>query len=226
MKTEHFSCSFCHTKFIHEARYMRHRCKQMIRDQESKSPTGIAAWTFYQQWMKSYKRLAPSSDTFLSSKYYQSFMRFVRHAHKVNMPDISSFILLMRDKDISPTIWTNDQVYGMYIEYLDRQAKPAKQATITIDTLFKIADQHDCDVEDIFNNVSPNEIIELLRQRRLSPWLLLFSIKFKEFLVKSTTAEQRIIMEQIIRPNYWAQKFKKFPNETQDMIKYIKELNL
>lgn len=226
MKQDHFRCKFCEATFTTESRYLKHYCKQMKRDEELKTPLGQAAWHYYQDWMKAYRRMAPSIESFAKSKYYRSFYRFAEHVKKLNIPDIQAFINLMKEKDISPTIWTNDQVYALYLEYLDRRASPIRQAKITIDTLFKIADAADCDVGDVFEVLYPNEVITLLRQRQLSPWILLFSAKFKDFLVNKTTNEQQIVMESIIRPQYWSQKFQKSHDYIETMKTYVKELNL
>ena len=170
--------------------------------------------------------MVPSAQSFLKSKYYQSFFRFAQRVKKLNIPDVNAFIMLMKEKDISPTIWTNDQVYAIYLEYLDRRASPISQAKITIDTLFKISEAAECDVSEIFDILEPNEVITLLRERRFSPWILLFSHKFKHLLIHKASDEQRIIMESIIRPQYWAGKFKKNPNDVELMKKYVDELDI
>jgi len=226
MKERHFQCKYCHSKFVHEERYLKHRCKHMVRAEEIQTQTGQAAWLYYQKWMKAYRRMVPPIESFMVSKYYQSFIRFTKQAQRLHLPDIDAFILLMKEKDISPTMWTNDQVYSIYLEYLDRRAAPSNQAKITINTLFKIADAAECDVGEVFDVLEPNEVIELLRERRLSPWLLLFSGKFKQLLINKTTTEQRIIMETIIRPKYWTEKFKKHTSDVELMKKYVEELGL
>lgn len=226
MKKEHFECKFCHTKFVREHRYLNHRCKEMERDEKFRTPEGQAAWSYYQKWMKAYRRMAPSPQSFLSSRYFQCFMRFTEHTRKVNLPDVDCFIRLMKEKDISPTIWVNDQVYGMYLEYLDRKSPPSQQARITIDTLFDLSEKYNCEVGEVFENLSANEVLDLLRKRQFSPWLLTFSKKFKNFILNETTTEQRIIMEQIIRPGYWQYKFQKYPKEVEAMRQYVKELGI
>ena len=223
---QHFSCKYCNAKFVTEERYLRHRCKQMERDEEMKTPIGQAAWAFYQAWMKAYRRMVPGIDSFTKSKYYRSFVRFAEQVKRLNIPDPESFIALMKDKDINPTIWTNDQVYAMYLEYLDRRATPLSQAKITINTLFDVAEAAECEVNEVFNVLQPNEVIMLLRERQLSPWILLFSAKFKDMLINRVSDEQRIIMESIIRPQYWGMKFKKCPNDVETMRKYVKELGI
>jgi hypothetical protein len=198
----------------------------MIRDEEFRTPEGQAAWLFYQKWMKAYRRSVPKSSAFLHSKYYNSFMRFAAFSKKAKLPDVDMFIWVMKDRDISPTIWTNDQVYSLYLEFMDRKAPPSKQAEITINTLFELADDYRCGVDEVFDNIQANELIQLLRQRRLSPWLLLHSDKFKQFFINQTNTEERIIMETIIRPAYWGKKFQESAADVERMKLYVAELSL
>jgi len=132
----------------------------------------------------------------------------------------------MREKDIAPAIWNSDAVYAIYLEFLDRKGDPNKQAEITINTLFDIAEEHECEVSDVFDVLTPNEVIHYLRQRRLSPWVLLNSKKFQQFFINKVSPEERIIMESIIRPHYWGQKFESRPDARELMRTYVSELNL
>lgn len=221
-----FECSFCGSKFKLEDRFMNHRCKEMIRDEEIRTPTGQAAWSFYQTWLKKQRRAVPRLETFLTSRYYATFIKFAKFAKKVGIPDTDMFIKYMIDRDIPPTIWMNNEIYASFIEFLDRSADPNKQAAMTIDYMFKIADALDCDVSDIFEYLHPDDIIQMLHRRQLSPWILLHSPKFKQFLIHKTTDQQKIAMQAIIRPDYWAEKKTQRPEVVAVMKKYVRELNL
>lgn len=226
MEVDHFTCQYCGAKYVDELKYIAHRCKAMVRAEQIRTPVGQAAWSFYQKWMKAYKRRAASADTFVDSRYYVSFIKFAKFVHKVNIPDVDVFIRLMKDRDISPTMWTMDPVYTIYLEYMDNHLPPNNQIEITIHTLFRIAEVADCDVGEIFEILEPEEIIELLRSRSLSPWVLLFSNKFKHVLINRTTPDQRIIMETIIRPTHWKKQFAKHPQTVERVKQYIKELDI
>jgi len=226
MPEYNYKCDFCGNHFVMEDRFLKHRCKHMIRDEEFRTMTGQAAWLYYKAWMKAYRRMVPKDKAYLKSKFFNSFMKFAAYVKKMKIPDTDGFIWLMKQKDISPTIWTNDQVYTMYLEFMDRKVAPKRHAEITIDTLFNEADERHISVSDIFEHITPNELIQLMHRRQVSPWLLLNSKKFKTFFIKSTSSEERLIMESIIRPKYWATKFKDNPKAVQNMQTYAKELNL
>lgn len=221
-----YECSFCGAKFKLEDRFMNHRCKEMIRDEEFQTPIGQAAWGFYQTWLQKQRRSPPKPETFLTSRYYATFIKFAKFAKKVGIPDTNLFIKFMIDRDISPMIWVNADIYAAFIEFLDRASDPTQQATMTIDYLFKVADALECDVSDVFEYLHPDDIIQMLHRRQLSPWILLHSPKFKQFLINKTTDQQKIAMQAIIRPEYWAEKKAERPEVVATMKKFVRELNL
>lgn len=221
-----FECKFCGQRFKLEPRFMSHRCKQMIRDEQIRTPLGQAAWSYYQKWMKSYRRAVPSIETFLTSNYYTTFIKFAQFAQKVGLPDVDTFIWYMREKEIPPVIWINNEIYASYIEFIDKKSDPHQQAQHTIEYLFKIADEFQVDVSEIFDYLEPNEVILMLHRRQISPWILLSSSKFKHFLINKTTDQEKIAMQAIIRPEYWAEKRSQNPEIVAQMKKYVCELAL
>lgn len=226
MREQRYECRFCGTKFQTESRFLKHRCKQMIRDEEFRTPVGQSAWLYYQNWMKAYRRQIPKASAFLHSKFYNSFVRFAKFVKQVNLPDIDLFIWLMKEKDISPTLWVNDQVYSIYLEFIDHKGDPLKQTQITINTIFDIADAAECEPSEVFGILTPAEVIHFLRTRRMSPWVLLHSDRFMDFFVHQVSPEERIIMGTIIRPEFWSEKFANNPEAVNAIKKYISELNL
>ena len=224
--SDKYECNFCHSSFEREGNYLKHRCERMKRHEEIKGPIGQAAYQCYSDWMKAHKRMVPAVDVFLTSRFYKSFIRFAKYIKQLNIPDVQVFIRLMKEKDISPTIWTNDQVYALYLEYIDRRLTPIEQAQITIDTLFKIAEERDCSTEDIFTVLHPNEVLQYLRERRLSPWILLHSPQFIKMLNENCSKEQQAFFEALIRPHYWKLKFANHPKYVELMKKYASELNI
>ena len=190
-----YQCRYCAKSFAREDRYLDHECKLMKRDEEFKTPIGQAAWSFYQHWLTIQRRMVPASESFLSSKYYNSFVKFARFVHQVQLPDTDLFIKLMKDKDISPVMWCMDDIYASYLEHLDRTVPPLKQSEISVNTLLEYADNHQIDVSKVFEIMTGSEIIDLLAKRKLSPWLLLFSAKFGALYSHKASAEQKIKMD-------------------------------
>ena len=204
---------------------MKHECKQMKRATQIKTPIGQAAYSYYSKWMKAHRKMIPAIENFMASKYYTSFIKFAEYAKKVNISNIDAFITMMKEHGFSPTLWRNDQVYSLYVEYVDMRTTPLQQAKTTIDTLFELSDIMECSVTQIFSKLHPNEVMQLFRERRISPWLLLRSKKFKIMLTECTP-EQQNMFESLIRPMYWARKFEKNPKIVDLMTIYVDELGI
>ena len=220
-----FKCDYCNKSYIREAFFLKHKCKERQRIEDFKSITGKSAWQYYKLWMKSHNRPSPNPNSFLSSQYFNTFLKFAKFVKQVKLPNVDVFIRLMGQKDYPPVMWTMDETYQRYLEYLDFQISPDKMAATTIKQLWDIAELCEVDIGDVFNEVTGNDVIQLLRQRRLSPWILLQSSKFTKFYA-NTSLEERIIIETLILPAHWMEQFKKKPEIVEKMKKLVLELNL
>lgn len=226
MKEKHYKCHFCGKRFLHEKRFIAHNCTAMRRFEKLQTPLGQAAWQYYQDWMKLQRKRVPETKAFLKSRFYESFNRFSIHVKKLNLPNPHTFMRLMVDNGFDPTMWTTDPVYAIYMEHLDMVASPHEHAQITVDTILQVADALECDTGDIFAELTANEVIELIKERKMSPWVLLHSTKFMIFYQDVATPEQRILLEALVRYDYWVTQFAKKPKDVELMKDIVKEMNL
>lgn len=221
-----FTCQHCHKVFEHESKYLAHKCKAMKRAEELKTPAGQAAWNYYTMWFRAMKRIPPSSTAFLASKYFTTFFNFVAFSKRVNLPKPEKFITYMVQKNFQPTMWITDPIYVMYIEYIDLTLSPMEQVKMSIDTLFSVTDAHEIDTADVFTVLRGNDIIQMLRTRRLSPWLLLNSKKFKILYAQEMSEEERSIIDTLVRFDYWATKLKEHAAVVQKIKLLVAELGI
>jgi hypothetical protein len=198
----------------------------MERTEELKTHLGQTAYSLYGTWMKMYKRSVPRIESFMVSRYYGAFIKFAQYIKEVNLPDVESFIQMMIEKDLTPHLWTNDKVYVQYLEFLDRRTSPIKHASFTTTALLRIADDHNIDVSEVFTVLMPGDILQMIRTRQLSPWILLVSGKFKQHVLTKWSPEEQNLLENLIRPVYWKQKFDKNPEIVKYMKEFTKELNI
>jgi len=222
---DEFECEKCHTTFRRESTFLVHKCKQMLREEELRSVIGQAAWSYYQKWIKAQRKTIPATTSFVKSRYFRSFIKFTEFVKATQMTDPDLFIKLMVEKTMQPTIWCNDQVYSMYLEHLEFNISPLRQIQITVRTMCKIADIAECEVEDVFELLPMTEILHLIRQRKLSPWVLLNSVKFKA-VVDRASEDEHEALGSLIHSMYWQYKFEKHPEVVQVVKKCVKELNI
>lgn len=226
-KEKRFNCAYCDARYVHEKTFLKHECKQKIRHDEIKTVEGQLAWSSYKLWFKLSKNFVPSRDLFLISAQYASFMKFAHFAKRVQIADIPSYIKIMvKNNNIPPYMWILPDAHALYLTKLDRLMSPLQMVDISIDTLFDLADDYNVPVSDIFDVVAPTEIIVLLQRRKLSPWLLVKSPNFVHFFTHSTSTEERIILQTIIKFDFWSKKFLKHKTEVDHIKKIVAELKL
>ena len=223
-----YECKYCSKLFVRETMFLQHKCKNMIRAEEMQSPIGQAALDYYVKWMRTYNRLVKNPESFIHSKYYRTFIEFAKFVKSVKLPEVDKFMWLMKERDLPPSLWKTDEVYNIYLEFLDNQMSPMEKVKISVKTLLNKAEMLEIDVSEIFSQTatSINEILHMLRTRQLSPWLLLESKKFKQKYKNEASEEQKILLETFIRPDYWIEKRKNNPKIVKKIQRIVSELNI
>lgn len=221
-----WKCDYCKKVLANETYFMRHHCKEKTRSEELATPIGQAAYLFYVDWMKLYKRRPPDQDTFATSRYYNSFVEFAKHVKKLNLASPSKFLEIMHAKDISPVLWRRDQCYSMYLDWLDKKQDPLELVKLSIETLLDITDKEDVQyLSDVFIHLGPKRIAELVRIRKVSPWFLFCSGKFSAYL-RSLARDEQNEMSAIINPSYWTAKLNENPALVKEILQINKEMGL
>jgi len=221
-----YRCTYCEKTFVYETSFLKHKCEMMLRQDEIKTPLGQAAWLYYQKWMKLHKKSVTHIEQFVKSKrYFRTFIKFAEFSEKVHLADMDAFIRMTRDRKYPPTIWTTDEVYLQYLEYLDHTSSPIELAEKTLIFIKQIAQVLECTPEEAFNQLQPGDVMQFIRDRRFTPWILLRSKKFKEYLL-SLDQDERNQFTNLMKPKYWKYKFEQNPELVQWMDTKVRELNI
>lgn len=218
-----YKCGYCEKTFMSEYRYVMHTCKEKVRWELLSTILGQNALKYYECWHKMCNRVPPHASTFLVSTYFQSFVTFAEFVKNVKLPNPSHYMRIMIEKKLQPPSWTRDDVYVMFIETMDNAKDPIEHITISLSTILSFCEKADLTPVEFFQYLTPPELAQLIRQRHLSPWLLLNSSLFKNYLLSCNESDQQLL-EVVIRPDFWKQKFLANPDGVKKAKKYIKEL--
>jgi len=198
---------------------MNHVCTAMRRLDELRTVTGFTAYSLYKCWLEKQRKKPPPIETYAKSTFYTAFYKFASWVHELKIPDKEKYIELMIDNNISPINWRHGDAYQLYINHWDRKINPMKQVETSLDTLIGIQEKNDILLGDVFKQINPGEMIELLQQRKLSPWLLLCSVKFRDWY-NNLHESDRLMLKAVISYDYWVKQFE----EKKLVITEIKEL--
>ena len=220
-----FVCEHCHKHYTREHAFVKHTCKTLTRRLDFKSLEGQTAWEYYQAWRTRQGRTCGTADGFMHSATFTTFVKFVQHCKAVRLPKPIKFINIMILKKIPPHLWTNNVVYTDYISHVDDDGSPCDQAEESAVVLYDYADRYGVDISEVFDHIPPNELIQLIRVRKVSVWLLFHSGKFGDWYSNLGEGERAAIRE-IVDYDVWALKQQRYVTDIKCIEDLIERLGL
>jgi hypothetical protein len=193
----------------------------MSRSREVQTIIGQQAYLLYKAWLEKQRRKPPAIEGFMTSAYYSSFVKFAEWSRDTGIPDPEKYCELMANAKIAPALWRRSEAYQIFLEYTDKRSDPFEQVQNTIETLLTLSEGLEIEMGDVFGKFTSGEITELIQQRRLSPWLLFCSKRFKEWMGTLHEGERRDLMKNI-GISYWSEKFERSPAVVKE-VKVIAE---
>lgn len=215
-------CKFCNKQFKREINYIKHHCEKMKRYDLFKTSIGLVAYIAFNQWRKIQKYPSVNVDVFTNSRYFNAFIKFAKFSRIQQIPDIVGYISLMVDKQLLPFYWSDFDVYDCYIQNFDNEYSVDSKIDISIETLHELSKQLNCQLSDVFNHVTPIQILRGITSRKISPWLLLPSKKFMNFIMYRSNKEERLLFNSFVDVAIWKQHFLENPKKLLE----IKNINL
>lgn len=210
---------------MREAAYLDHVCQQMQRTQQMKSTEGVAAWMAYSSWLKFMGKKVPPQSGFISSKFFQSFIKFAAFCKTTRLPNVESYIRHMVKYDIPPVIWTSSAIYTEWVRVNSTERSPSKLVQQTAVFLCNAAEKQQCDVSEIFSHTTSGELSQWIREGNVSPWLLLTSTKFKTWY-KTLDDDDKDNMARVVDVAEWIEKLQANPNTVAKTKAIVAELGL
>jgi hypothetical protein len=174
---------------------MGHTCKGRAKLDQLQSITGQVAYSYYGDWMRARRRSVPSAEKFLTSRYYNTFIRFADFADKTAIPNTEQFIKQMVELNYDPVLWTNRGVYAAYLEWFDRAYPPESQFMESLDQLTRLAADGEVQLTNIYEYLGAESLVKLVRRRKVSPWFLVTSKKFISWATALPTLEKQLVTD-------------------------------
>lgn len=224
-----YQCEFCSSTFVTEKGYKAHNCKYMKRyEYVTKRPKGVSSYNYYLKWLRESCKSTKYVDqhTFIHSTQYNHFQNFLSMCKEQGIPDRDVFIKIMCKKKISPQHWCREEVIQYFLETYDTDIDPIKHLDKTVDTVLRLTEALECPTSELFNNLDNDIMLTLIKTRKLSPWVLLNSKKFKEYLLKRASAKEREYIQKYINPAKWNKIISNNPKMKKMITVIIEEFGL
>ena len=210
-----WSCQHCMRDFQTENGFMNHRCAEREKLDVLQSPRGMAAYSYYGEWMRVQKRSVPAADRFMNSRQFNYFLNFVDWSNKTAVPNTDQFIKLMVETATPPLLWCRDATFSMYLQWYDNAFPPSEQFIQTFDLLQSKARDLEVPVSEVYEALGARELAKMVRRRKLSPWLLVLSQNFLKW-IQTLPSGERDMLSDAINFSAYIKKLKNSPELAQE----------
>ena len=225
-----FKCRYCEKDFRKESTLTAHLCEQKHRWQQE-TETGVqfglrAYLQFYETTQGSAK--LKSYEDFVSSPYYNAFVRYGRHLVAIRAINSNSFSswLLKNNKKLDQ--WCKDSFYDEWLlEYLRKESvqdaleRGLKEMTDYADTHPELKNGF----LDYFRYGNSNRVCHHIATGRISAWVVYNCGTGVEFLDKLQEDQITMVMPYI-DPDVWQKKFSDYVADTEWCKHILKEAGL
>ena len=208
-----YKCKYCDKLFRKESTLAVHLCEPKRRwqqENETGVQFGLRAYLRFYETTQGSARLKSYAD-FVSSPYYNAFVRYGRYLVAIRAINPNSFNdwLLRQNKKID--FWCKDSLYEQWLlEYLKKEA-PQDALERALKEMQDYADGNDSIAEfsHYFRYGNVNRICHHITTGRISPWVVYNCDTGIEYLEGLNTEQMDIIMPWI-DPDHWNRKFKDY----------------
>ena len=222
-----YECKFCNRSFAREKTLAAHVCEQKRRhgqkDEKHVQIGYIAYKRFYEltQGSANFK----DYDHFASSQYYNAFVKFGKHIMNINVINPDYFIDYVIKSNIKLDNWCKDSVYEDYLlPYIKTEnARDALERSIL--SMEDWANNNNSVFNHYFRYVSFNKAVAMVRNGKISPWVIYHSETGMDMLDKMTD-EQLGLINDFIDPVYWSKRFEAFPADVEWAKHILSEANM
>lgn len=221
---QRYECHACKKTLTSEHHFLNHKCSRLDRENEARTTDGQVAYMYYELWMSFQKRVPPSFDTFTRSHSFTYILNFVKFSKRVRLPQPTKFIKYCIRKGFHPAMWSTNLVYVNYLEMLDYIRPPIEQFDDSVKYLTKIANRAELSIGQLIDTLDLGDITELIRQRHISPWYVLFSKRIYDKTTNTKQTDQLLMFRTVVRPEFWTSEFAKYPIETATFKKAVTKL--
>jgi len=214
-----YKCRYCEKEFRRESTLAVHLCETKRRWQQEREvgvQLGLKAYLRFYEITQGSARLKSYAD-FVSSPYYNAFVRFGRYSQSIRCINFSNYLewLLKNNKKIDH--WCSDRLYEEWLPgYLQKEAVQDALERALREMQDYADDNPDLKngFTDYFRFGQPNRILFHITTGRISPWVVYNSTSGIAFLDRLSEEQIQIVLPWI-DPDHWQRRFRDYMADTE-----------
>jgi len=206
--TNKFACGFCKKAFSSERTLSAHICEKKRRNLDKDNVASRMGLELFRRFyeLNTATKNAKTSEEFINSQYYRSFIKFARKLMDLRPVDQARFVDYVFRNGIKDRDWCRDAVYEAYIVDLLAKEPAERGLERSIQTMQEWGEKYDVPFNEFFARVAPSEATHLVQMGKISPWVL-YLAETSDLLWDRLSDEQSEIIATIINPKVWRTRF-------------------
>ena len=224
LETKH-SCDFCNRSFVRESTFMKHLCEykhRWLNKDEAGNRIGFNTFLQFYKKNTASKKQKTYMD-YIKSSYYAAFTKFGNYCVQANVINVLAYTDYLLKEQISIDNWNSDKNYTDFLIRYLRIEDPFDAVERSVKTCSDLSVDERIYPKDVLRYGNRNKICYKITTGKISPWLLYQSISGREFLDKLDEGQVKLILDYI-NPEQWALRFKKYPEEVENIKTLLSEI--
>jgi hypothetical protein len=209
-KERKFKCTFCDRDFVRKTWYEKHMCDKKKRFMDRNNISVIRAHRLFMHWQKRARILRRGNektlDEFLKSPYYASFIRLAEFTTTEYVVSGFKYIDWLVENRIPEVKWCNARDLDGYRVYLRESEDPETQATTSCKNIRVWCVDNGVEMPEFFKSISPGQAMNMVKENKLSPWVLLGYQPCIEGLTARFKQDMLFRLNEHINVPYWLEK--------------------
>ena len=204
-----FKCKYCEKEYSKESTLAVHLCEPKRRwqqENETGVQFGLRTYLRFYEVTQGSSKLKSYAD-FVSSPYYNAFVKFGRHLVGIRAINVNSFTdwLLKNNKKLDH--WCKDSFYEEWMkEYLRKEAVQDALERALKEMEDYAGNSDIADFTHYFRYGNSNRICHHICTGRVSPWVVYNCVSGVEWL-DNLNEEHILLVMPYIDPDFWNRKF-------------------
>lgn len=220
-----FSCDFCNRSFVRESTFMKHLCEykhRWLNKDEAGNRIGFNTFLQFYKKNTASKKQKTYMD-YIKSSYYTAFNKFGHYCVQANVINVTAYADHLLKEQISIDNWNSDKNYTDFLIRYLRLEDPFDAVERSVKTCSDLSIDERIYPKDVLRYGNRNKICYKITTGKISPWMLYQSVSGREFLDKLNEGQVKLILDYI-NPEQWALRFKKYPEEVENIKTLLSEI--
>lgn len=222
-----YTCEHCGSGFMKESTLAVHMCEQKRRflaKDEKHVVLGYQTYVRFFQLSQKAKNVK-TYDEFAKSQYYNAFVKFGSFLSNVNPLYPDRYIDFVVTSGVKLDHWCREDLYYRYVFDLIKKEPVEVALQRSIATMMEWAESTESHWNHYFKYVSLNRAVYHIKDGKISPWLILNCRSGRDMLSRFSD-EQIDAVAEVMDPDFWRSRFKKYPADLELVADVVEEGNL